>query len=180
MRRILKSVLILVALLGSPVADATAGEEPTTPALYDGRIIDLAVSWEGASACAVLSATDARCFDSQEELETELGASAARAEAAMSLLDTYCLNRTDLLLTLYADTNYGGSSLNLVVADVWHDLSSYSFDETMSSWKNNTYCDATAAWNAAGGGTQTTLGARNQASTVGSWDNNASSVYLTS
>ena len=164
------------------MAHATAGEEPTTPALYNGRIIDLAVSWEGASACAVLSATDARCFDSQEELETELGAPVGRAEAeaAMLLLDTYCLNRTDLFLTLYADTNYGGTSLNLVVADVWHDLSSYSFDETMSSWKNNTYCDVTAAWNAAGGGTQTTLAARSQASSVGSWDNNTSSVYITS
>lgn len=166
-------ILLLIAI--NPVQ---AAPPPTTPALYRGRVIDLAKDWQGAQACAVLGRGEVRCYDSEAEQWRDLGRRPQQPTALLEL-DTYCLNRNDLYLVLYSDTNYGGTSVSFNAADVWHDLSGVSFDNVTSSWRNNTYCDATAATGTSGGGTTMTMAARSQNADVGStWNDVISSVKI--
>lgn len=181
MRKLLTVVVVLVASmvvgLGNAAADARAIR---TPASYKGRVIDLAHSWEGAKACAVVARGDIRCFDSEAEQWREL-ARLRRPSPATATMEfaTYCVDRTDLWVVLYENTNFGGSSISVNEMGYWHELSSIGLDNMMSSWKNNTYCDATAATGAAGGGSLLTLTARSQSSDVGStWNDVVSSVKL--
>jgi hypothetical protein len=178
---------VLVALGAMVVAMPLAGAGAAEPtwATYKGRLIDVSRNWEGAHACAVLSPGDVRCFDNQAELERTLAKSAPVTSSLGSMsvdtIDAYCLNRSDLYLILYQDTSFGGNSLSFRDADTWFNLSDYSFDNITSSWKNNTYCDATAAADASGGGSTTTLGARSQATSMATgWDNVISSVEIVS
>lgn len=175
--RVFSAALVLVGAVA--VGTGSAGAEPTY-ANYKGKTIDLSVDWEGAQACAVLEAS-IECYDSQAELESALG-SGSETSAATSSLDTvtsYCLGNSTLWLTLYDDTSFGGRSLNFRDAGIWQNLSAYTFDNSMASWVNNTYCDALAAWDANGGGSWLTMTARSSSANVGStWNNNASSIYI--
>jgi len=180
-RKLLVLVVLVVAALLAGVDTASADTYVIgTPATYKGRIIDVSRDWGGAKACAVLSEHDVRCYASEAEQWRDLAKLRRPVDAELLLLeDVYCLNRTDLFLILYENTSFGGSSLSLAVADVWHNLSSFSFDDITSSWKNNTYCDVTAATGTSGGGSQTTLGSRSQSSDVGStWNDTFSSVKI--
>lgn len=172
-------------LVPIPQAGATtqAGTPTGTWATYKGRFIDLSRDWGTAHACAVLSVTDIRCFDSQGELERTLNRAHVSTTSGAQLrpltIDAYCLNRSDLWLILYDTSNFGGNSVSFRDTGTWFNLSSYSFDNVTSSWKNNTYCDATAAQNADGGGSLLTLAARSQATSMPTgWDDVISSVEI--
>ena len=173
------AVALATLLIVTP--PASSNPPPETPARYKGRTIDLAKDWEGAQACLVLSSKrgDVRCFATEAEMRRELATGARRISPLGTELDTYCLNRNDLALTLYTDTNYGGSSVSFVAANVWHNLSGYSFDDITSSWRNNTYCDATGATGTGGTGSTLTMAARSQNPDVGStWNDVLSSVRI--
>lgn len=177
------SLLLLLLPLVTPPSSARTladGEAvPTGRALYRGRVINLARSWEGARACAVLTPREIRCYDSEAEQWSDLARRGWRTPTAELELVTYCLNRDDLPLTLYENTSYGGTSLSLYEANTWHDLSSLGFDNMTSSWRNNTYCDATAATGTGGTGSTLTLAGRSQDSDVGStWNDVISSVQI--
>ena len=174
-------VTFAALLAGVDTAAATSAEIVRQPALYKGRIIDVSRDWEGARACAVLRTDDIRCFDSEAEQWREL-AKLRRPSPPTALLEfdpVYCLDRTDLAVVFYENTSFGGNSVSVTVGNVWHELSSIGLDNAMSSWKNNTYCDATAATGTAGSGSTLTLTARSQNSDVGStWNDVISSVRI--
>jgi hypothetical protein len=191
--RIRAGGLALATLLGAVVVGAApAGAEGNHYANYKGTTIDLAEDWQGAQACAIVTDDDIECFDSQAELESalafgdgegsgdnEAAAAAASSTSSLTTLSTYCIGRSDLWLTLYDDTGFGGRSLNFRDAAVWQNLSTYTFDNAMGSWANNTFCDALAAWDASGGGSWLTMTARSSNSNVGAtWNNQASSIYI--
>lgn len=174
--------LVLIALMAGLDRVTASTANMVTPAVYKGRVIDLAHGWNGAKACAVIKTGDVRCYSSEAEQWREL-AKLRSPQPPTATLDTdvYCLNRTDLYLILYENTNYGGASLSLNIADVWHNLSSYSFDDITSSWRNNTYCTATAATGTSGAGSQLSLAARSQNADVGTtWNDVISSAYIDS
>lgn len=180
------TAVLLIAIPGEGVAASSPSGSSglpaaaATPASYKGRTIDLARDWEGARACAVLSAKDIRCYQSEAEQwrDPELR---RRRQSITSEADVFCSNRTDLSLTLYANTNYSGSSVSFFVAEVWHDLAAFGFDNVTSSWKNNTYCDATAATGTGGSGSTLTMAGRSQSADVGStWNDVISSVRIAS
>lgn len=181
------ALALFAAAVGQALTPAAAHAAPQTAARYHGHIIDLASGWHGAQACAVLSGTDVRCFDSQAELERALHfgqglrAGGGTGGVTPSTIDTYCLNRSDLWLTIYESTSFGGRALSFRDTGYWQNLSAYSFDNMMSSWVNSTYCDALASVDADGGGSWLTMAARSSNSNVGSsWDNVASSIFITS
>ncbi|HEV7888322.1 MAG TPA: hypothetical protein VGO92_12250 [Acidimicrobiales bacterium] len=198
MRRTLAVVLFAVVVPATTAKAPPAAAEPGHMASYHGRQIDLSKDWEGAQACAIVSDDDIRCFDSQEELETELqfgqgeapgkpekggapSASVATAStAAAAGLTTYCLGYSDLWLTLYEHSSFGGRSLNFRDESLWQNLTLWTFNDMMSSWKNNTYCDAYASWDINGGGAWLTMTARSQNTYVGAtWNDQASAIYIT-
>lgn len=178
MRKLLFAIMLITSMLAAREAAAADAGVVRTPAVYKGRTIDLSRGWEGARACAVIRTGDIRCFDSEAEQWREL-AKLRRPSGPVVMMDDvdeYCLDRTDLFLILYENTSFGGASLSLNTANVWHDLASLSFDNMTSSWKNNTYCDATAATGTSGSGSTTTFASRSQNTDVGStWNDVISS-----
>jgi hypothetical protein len=188
---------LLVAALVVLAANAVVGVRPAaaaTPAKYHGRTIDVSKDWEGAMACAVLSPGDVQCFDSQAELEEALGgggqdaargntsaASSDSASAASPMTaSSYCLGLSTYWLVLYEHSSFGGRSLSFRDQTVWQDLTAYTFNDQMSSWINNTFCDAYASWDTGGGGVWLTMSARSSSTYVGAtWNDQASSIYIT-
>lgn len=173
---LLAAIAVATGAFNAPPAHADEGSMAT----YDGRQIDLSSDWEGAQACAIL-VTGNYCFDSQEELEAELGGEDSLAASSVdseSLL-TYCNGNGSLWLVLYENTSFGGRSLSFRDQGIWQNMSTYSFDNQMSSWDNNTGCTAYAAVDANGGGTWLTMTASSSATSVGTFDNLTSSIYIT-
>jgi hypothetical protein len=115
-------------------------------------------------------------------MEHALGFSAHPRGGALKVTPdvSYCAGRTDLWLTLYDGTSFSGTSVSFRDAGIWQNLSSFSFDNTMSSWVNNTLCTALGAQDANGGGNWLSMGASSSNSNVGStWDNVVSSIFIT-
>jgi hypothetical protein len=166
-----------------PAAGHSAGAAPggSVTASYDGRQINLAEGWQGAHACAVLSADDVRCYDSEADLNDALGAAARQNHTAQAAPLAACAG-SGLFVTLYADTNFGGNSLSFATtSNAWTNLAPYGFDNDMESWSNTTNCAATVADGTAGNGDRLSLAAQSSSSNVGStWKNRASSIKVAS
>lgn len=171
-------VMVVPAMAASAHAASNDGGVTAT---YDGRQIDMADGWQGAHACAVLSATDVRCYDSQADLQDALGASARQNAAAQaSPLASSSCGGAGLFVTLYSNTNFGGDSLSFATtSNQWTNLAPYGFDNEMESWTNTTTCAALVADGTGGSGAQLTLAAQSSSSNVGSsWKNRASSIRV--
>jgi len=170
--------VLVVPAAGHAVGAASADGGVT--ATYDGQQIDLADGWQGAHACAVLSQTDVRCYDSQADMKDALGASAKQDPAARLSPLASCVP-AGTFVTLYSDVSFGGDSLSFASTAGWTNLAPYGFDNDMESWTNSTNCNAVVADGTNGGGAQLTLGARSSSSNVGtSWKNRASSILVSS
>jgi len=167
-------------LLMPAVSSTAAGAATDSPVIasYDGYTINLAVSWQTAHACVVLSSTDTRCFDTEAEMRDSLTAAALQAAPRRNATPFAC-GGSGLFVTLYADTAMGGNSLSFASTSSWSNLAPFGFDNDMESWVNDTGCAATVAENTGGGGAQLSLAAHSSASTVGtSWKNRASSIKV--
>ena len=166
-----------------PAAGHAAGAAPggSVTATYDGRQINLADGWQGAQACAVLTADDVRCYDSRADMTDALTGSARQNSAAQAAPLAAC-GGSGLFVTLYANTGSGGQSLSFAsTAGNWTNLAPYGFDNDMESWSNTTGCGATVADGTGGSGDRLTLAAHSSSSNVGStWKNRASSINVLS
>jgi hypothetical protein len=178
---------LLAGLTVVPAAAAPGGNRgaPTSLATYHGRTIDLSKSWDTATACAVVSAQDVRCFDSADEMNAAVGTSspeAASTSTSPSLSTTSTMSTATLScsgwLYLYDGTNFTGRYLAFHDEGYWQNLSAWGFDNQMSSWWNNTGCTAYASWDANGGGAYLVMSAYSSQAYLGSWDNQASAIYI--
>jgi hypothetical protein len=169
---------LVVPAAGHAVGAAPAPVASVT-ATYDGRQINLADGWQGAQACAVLTAADVRCYDSPADMKDALGTSAKQSPVGLDSLATAC-GGSGLFVTLYRDTGLSGQSLSFATtSNAWTNLAAYGFDNDMESWSNTTNCAATVADGTGGGGDQLSLAAHSSSSTVGTtWKNRASSIKV--
>jgi hypothetical protein len=170
---------LLAGLTVVPAAAAPGGNRgaPTSLATYHGRTIDLAKDWGAARACAVLSAQDVQCFDSQDEMNAAVGTSSPDSMTSASTMTTASLTCGGWLY-LYDGSAYSGRSLAFQDRGYWQNLSTWGFDNQMSSWWNNTGCTAYASWDANGGGAYLVMSAYSSQAYLGSWDNQASAIYI--
>lgn len=195
------AAIILVTVLGGAAPTVWAetsgrgaeagGAGNTQPGLasFEGRQIDLASSWEEATACIVWQPTDIQCFASERELEgyvagvedtlstetSSLDSSTAFAVAAAS-------SSCGSYLRLYDYTSYGGNSLWLATRYTWLNLANYGFNQRTSSFRIGG-CSAYFADLASGGGawypTYLTQAWDRSPSMISGWNNDVSSVYIT-
>lgn len=127
--RTLISILTLIAVtLGlSANAHGTSDPQPAEArgslALYNGRTIDLAVSWQGAQACAITESGNV-CYDTVAELDR-----------AANSLDAAAMATCSTPLRLYANTGYGTPVLQLSTRYTQYNLSNYNFHNRTSSYK---------------------------------------------
>lgn len=164
MKRTIVVVVVAVSMAMSSVSAAGAAPKADVVRFPTGQ------------ACAVLSLTETRCFDSEAEMEA---ATATPESDSLTALSTYCAGRSDLWLYLYEHSNYGGRVLKFRDANVWQNLTWWDFNDQMSSYKNTTLCTVYIAEHIDGGGSWLSVGALTSSSYVGSWwDNRASSFYI--
>ena len=189
MRRSMLTLVAVAALALAPVgADGGSNGPPAhAPGLatYHGRVIDMSDGWNGATACAVFSPLHAECFDSFDEMEaaTNDGAAGPTVLAwdgtAIEQLAADCAGDNSRWLYLYEHTNFGGRILKFNDTGYWQNLTNYDFNDQLSSWWNNTLCNAYVAQNTNGGGSLLLLMAQLSSSGMPSgWNDVASSLKI--
>lgn len=126
-------------------------DPPSTTASYSGRTIDLAISWEGARACAVTAAGNF-CFDSLAERDRFLSLGPAVDSGRVVIDPGLCavprvaagepfehdLDDAALVwagaVRLYDGPGFSGSSIAFAMREIVVDLASYSFANMTSSF----------------------------------------------
>ncbi len=157
-------------------------------AKFEGREIDLSKSWEDATACWVHEDLAVTCYRTEAELDaavarstpdrmddeinSSLGEGFARANGFRA---AYCSTSA----RLYKGSFYSYSLLYISSRHTWLNMSWFGFDNAVSSYKigacsmvfrsgsyggGSTYWGGTSAWT--------------WRSSMGSWDNVLSSVYM--
>jgi hypothetical protein len=184
--RALTKAVALFALVALPlglagVATSAAG---TVGAQFNGGTIDLSQGWGAAHACAVLSSTDIQCFSTGAELASFLTAQSGSAGASGTATgqvtpDDSCGTSDGQYLYFYQNQNYGGDELALANDGYWVNLSAFGFSDEMTSWINDTACNAYAAKGINGGGAHLTMPAYDYSPNVGSgWNDQAQSEII--
>ena len=164
------ALLSVVIPADAGAVHATAAR-PSSLATYHGRVIDLAISWEGARACSIAESGNA-CFDSDAEMNAAL-------TAALSDRGTSILSSCATTLNLYGAAGFGAPHLALNTPELtWISLSTYSFSGITSSYIvggcSSAFRDASNT-NYPG---NTSAGA-SASSMVSGWDNRITKVYIT-
>lgn len=163
--------LALPGLLAWAAAEPVGAQHeelrPSSLAEYNGRTIDLAVSWEGAQACRIAEPIN-QCFDTEAELD-ELPPPAGR--------DIAPLTNCGSSVRLYDFTSYGTPVLELWQRWTTHSLSIYGFANRTSSYRIGA-CSATfydSSSNIYPGATTANSSSPSMAS---GWDNRVTRVYI--
>ncbi|MEZ5219085.1 MAG: hypothetical protein R2705_10190 [Ilumatobacteraceae bacterium] len=155
---------------------------------FEGTTIDLAVDWNGATAC-VSDGVDTTCYRSEEQMDralrsdtTSAGTTASRSAAldpstgVMAAASSSCSSS----VRLYSNSYYSGSVLAFTARGIVINLGSYGFSNVTSSFKigacSSTFWDGSYGSGAVYPGSTWAWSA---ASTMYSgWDNRVSSIYI--
>lgn len=179
----------------------TAGSVPDPSgvvATFEGEPINLSISWGDAHACAEIDAT-VTCYRTEADMDAaiaELSTASTPAASSTAVSDTrqaafrvgpvafaggiVTAATCSTSLRLYRSTSYTGSVLLLTSRSIIHNMSTYGFDNDVSSYKVGA-CSSTFWAGANGSGTVYTgaTDANDQAATMGGgWDNVVSSVRI--
>lgn len=168
----LAGLAVLVVLAEPAAASGRFSRLSPSLALFEGRTIDLSQGWGEAQGCLVFNGAGiVECFRSGDALharEAKLAGSSAMLAACSSPL------------RLYTDIYCGGRELALYDRGYWQNLSTWSFDDQLSSYKVGA-CGVRLAENAYGGGAWypgSTSGGSWEPFMLSGWDNRVSSIYI--
>lgn len=139
-RRLTTAVVVALCLAVLPASAhgrAASSAPPPLLATFEGGHIDLSQGWGDAQACLVYrGAGIVECFrnrtgllEREARLETQTPSTAATP--APSAASVTCSSP----LRLFADSNYGGRELDFYDRGYWQNLSAWSFDNQLSSYK---------------------------------------------
>lgn len=174
-----QAIIAAVVTLGAfAPGNATAvSDQPVTPAWFEGRFIDLAVDWEGATACSIGPQISV-CFQTEAEMDEALNSSdLLRAESAEPI-QPFSVCSTSL--RLYDGISYTGTVVNFSTRVTFINLSGYGFDNLTSSYKVGG-CSVNMYSKASGGGSSypgnTAANAQSASMSTG-WNNLVSSVFI--
>jgi len=167
----LVAVLAVFFVLMTPQTSSAmpVAKSPQSLALYNGRIIDLSVSWEGAKACRIGDILNT-CFDSEAEMDRAIVS--ALLTSPISILST-CATP----VKLYDGTSFGGSMISVSQRLTWIDLSTVGFSAVTSSYKigacNSTFRDAGLVTYPG-----STVAGASATSMVAGWNNRVTGVFI--
>jgi hypothetical protein len=166
---------LAVMLLSTSAGFAETPSPPATSsesvALFEGQQIDLSQSWGEAQACFVAAVGDVECFRDRADLYAR--------ESQLETTDSPLVTCSSPL-RLFADTSYSGRELDFYDRGYWQNLSTWSFDNQLSSYKVGA-CGVYLAENANGGGSLypgNTNAGHDEPSMVSGWNDRVSSIYI--
>jgi hypothetical protein len=168
------TVGLVSAAVGLAGTVTTAATGANSMALFEGHEIDLSQGWGEAQACLVDEAVDViECFRDRLGLyarESQLGTANTVSPAIT------CSSP----LRLFADASYGGRELDFYDRGYWQNLSTWSFDNQLSSYKVGA-CGVFLADGANGGGSWypgNTNAGHDEPSMLSGWNDRVSSLYI--
>ncbi|MDJ0790558.1 MAG: hypothetical protein QNJ71_01555 [Acidimicrobiia bacterium] len=190
-------IFAVVGMLATPAvasaADEGAPSERRVVAEFEGRTIDLSRDWKQAKACLVWQTRGiVKCMRTEKQLERWLDAldlalgyqDDVNAVEAFSATGGYAVRagaKCSTTLKLYDYTNMGGASLYMRDRGYWQNLSSYGFNQRVSSFKVGACSTIMADYNNGGGArmpSSYTKAWRLIYSMPSGWNNDVSSVYI--
>jgi hypothetical protein len=156
-------------------------ESSGSVAWFEGRQIDLGKGWGAATACAV-TPTSTRCFRNEAQMDKFLGfdaSSGPAADAPVAFGFTRSARTCSSSLRLYDGTSYTGTVLSVAIQWQVLNLYKYGFDNRTSSYRIGAcgadfYSGDSTSGSLYGGATW----AGASASSMGTWNNILSSVYI--
>lgn len=174
---------LFMNLLACDLPDDTSlqeNENSQSPAVFDGRIIDLADDWEGAQSCVVWNDGGlVQCFRTSAEaeaLESSIAAVSTAFDITAKPRPAAACNWQCLLL--YEHNNFKGRDLRFCDRDVWQNLTKYGFNDQLSSFKPG-YHSVKLAENTNGGGAKYEMGNCTLISQMKSgWNDRVSSLRI--
>jgi len=175
---------VLAALAALPAV--ASADDRGTEATFGGTTITLDDgSWDGATACAVVT-EGIQCFATEAEMDAWLAKAVPAAVAPSPQLAT---GRTTMAaaaaltcsssLRLYENSYFGGRTIFISARGQWHNLSAFGFSNRTSSFKVGA-CSAYLADLDNGGGAwyPGSSAFTNVAAMSSVWNDRISSVYL--
>lgn len=182
MRRIQRVVGVTIgALTLASVATADVSREievPTTARTSSGTISTQEAVNRGMSCN--LTVSDLSCYATHGHAltagrrATAVAAGPAATATASDMTSVAAAAATVTPLTVWVNAGFSGASLNVYVQSVWINLTG-TFNNSVSSWRPGS-AGGYLADGANGGGTRVGLPAGSSSSSLGSFDNKASSV----
>lgn len=164
-RRVLACALLTLAAIPTLAAAGADDTEVTPTATLDGRTIDSADIVANDLSCN-LTADDLVCFDSEAQ---------AQAAASITTNGVSTLAGCSPGMTLYNGTSFTGANVTILTQSTWINLGTLGFNNVTSSWK--TGCAGGYLADGTGGaGTRIGMAANGQQSSLGTFDNLASSA----
>lgn len=174
-RTALASAALATTLIGSAEVSTARADAPPAEgslAVFEGRLIDLSISWEQAHACYIGDSGN-NCFRTEAELEgflADQGSLATQGQAGP-------LASCGTALSLWDGTNKTGDVLSLSQRLIVLSLANYGFAERTSSYRIGS-CSAVfrdASSSVYPGNTSAGASAN---SMVSGWNNRVTSVYI--
>lgn len=179
MRKLLGALVVVASAIGVPqVGHAGDVSSPTTPAWFEGEIIDLADGWGEATACEVHD-DGTYCYRTEAEM-TAAGQPSPRTTSSTGGSFSTLLVSCSTALRLYDGTSYTGAVLSLYTRGTYINLSAYSFDNKVSSYRVGS-CGADFFSGSTGSGSVypgSTWAWVQSPSMLSGWNNVVSSVYI--
>jgi hypothetical protein len=180
-RRLLTAALMVIFLAVVPASGfADGNQQPdgsSSLALFEGKQIDLSKGWGDAHACLVARGVGfVECFRDQARLLARESVVQAQIASTPDIAATSCSSP----LRLFADASYGGRELDFYDRGYWQNLSTWSFDNQLSSYKIGA-CGVYLADYANGGGSWypgNTSPGHDEPSMLSGWNDRISSIYI--
>lgn len=170
------ALFISVGLVGtmSGVTESSAATSGSTIATYNGGYIDLSQGWGSATIC-VVAPGGTNCFANQQDYQAWTDAQ-SKTMAPSSATTSSCSSG----FQLYENIDYGGRELIIYDESIWINLSNYSFNDILSSYKVGACAvSMTDAANGSGNVYPGPTSPYSDVSWIGStWNDRVSSVYV--
>ncbi len=177
--------LLLAACAITPALTTSTVHAASNPSLahFEGRILDLRVSWEEATACSTDGA-NTFCFRTEAEMDAFVAKTTGINPSVRVGISVLGVNLSLLVCSpsvkVWQGASFTGTPTLAMVNHGFYNLSSYGFDNITSSYKNFGTCDSTF-YDTTGGSTAypgyTGPGASASSMSVG-WDNRVGSIDI--
>lgn len=172
-----------LAIPGSAGADADEPDEPDEPdrvleASFEGRTINLAVSWEGATICAAVSQDDIRCARDEDTLRRDVTRASRSSGSGEFQAAATCKGQGWRWIRLYEHSYYQGRTFLMNDTNFWYNLGWAGFNDIVSSWWNDTGCHSWMSEHSYGAGDLYYMPPYSYQGWVGSFNDKASAIYI--
>lgn len=153
-----------------------SGDEEEVVAFFEGEEINLAGDWGDAQSCVIWPSKQvAECFRDEQDAE-QLELTLTTEDLGLPPQPTKACSRS--CLHLYEHNNFGGRHLTFCDRGYWQNLTSYGFNDQLSSYKTGVH-SVSLSQHINGGGSRINAGAcLSSGAMPGGWNDQVSAIRI--